>query len=181
MYIASLYNDMHFYFLFSWLFALPEAARNPHYLLNIIQFSHSQIGIKPIRVNVTRFVKMCIVHMSDFAHLDINKNHIDWYTDLKLFKDDKGIAFLMRVAHTYTVSTKWSVNQSPEHKNAALLAMGPCDCYSAYVYLQDDCTAICTVSNNYKYYYIPVIYFVWFDWSHTLYWHCCIYVPKCNK
>ena len=44
--------------------------------------------------------------MSDFAHLDIHKNHIEWYTDLKLFRDDKGIAFLMRVAHTYTVSTK---------------------------------------------------------------------------
>ena len=87
--------------------------------------------------------------MSDFAHLEIHKNHIEWYTELKLFRDDKGIAFLMRVAHTSTVSTKSSVNQSPEHKNAALLVTGPCGCYSAYVYLQEDCAAICTMSNNY--------------------------------
>ena len=93
-------------FFMSIICTLPEAARNPYYLLNIIQFSHSQSGIKPIRVNVTRFVKMCIVHTSDFANLEIHKNHIEWYTDLKLFRDDKGIAFLMRVAHTYTVSTK---------------------------------------------------------------------------
>ena len=34
---------------------------------------------------VTGFWKTCIVHISDFEHLDIHKNHHDkeWYTDLK--------------------------------------------------------------------------------------------------
>ena len=82
MYIASLHNDMCFYF--HDYYTLPEAARNPHYLLNIIQFSHSQSGIKPIRVNVTRCGKMCIVHTPNFAHLEIHKNHIEWYTGLHI-------------------------------------------------------------------------------------------------
>ena len=33
---------------------------------------------------VTRFGKTCIVHTSDFDHLEIYKNHREWYTDLKL-------------------------------------------------------------------------------------------------
>ena len=35
-------------------------------------------------VYVTRFGKMCIVHTSDYAHLEIHKNHREWYTDVKL-------------------------------------------------------------------------------------------------
>ena len=33
---------------------------------------------------VTGFGKTCIVHTSDFAHLKIHKNNMEWYTDLKL-------------------------------------------------------------------------------------------------
>ena len=33
---------------------------------------------------VTKFGKMCIVHTSDFAHLEIHKNHSEWYIDVKL-------------------------------------------------------------------------------------------------
>ena len=39
-------------FFFHDCFSLPEATRKPHYLLNVIQFSHSQAGIKPIQVNI---------------------------------------------------------------------------------------------------------------------------------
>ena len=35
-------------------------------------------------IYVTGFGKTCIVHTSDFAHLEIYKNHREWYTDLKL-------------------------------------------------------------------------------------------------
>ena len=44
------HDDMCFYF--HDCSALPEATRKPHYLLNVIQFSRSQAGIKPIRVNI---------------------------------------------------------------------------------------------------------------------------------
>ena len=37
-----------------------------------------------LSIYVTGFEKMCIVHTSDFAHLEIHKNHREWYTDLKL-------------------------------------------------------------------------------------------------
>ena len=33
---------------------------------------------------VTGFGKTCIVHTSDFAHLEIDKSHREWHTDLKL-------------------------------------------------------------------------------------------------
>ena len=33
---------------------------------------------------VTGFGKTCIVHTSDFAHLEIHKNHREWYLDVKL-------------------------------------------------------------------------------------------------
>ena len=33
---------------------------------------------------VTGFGKTCIIHTSDFAHLEIHINHRDWYTDVKL-------------------------------------------------------------------------------------------------
>ena len=34
--------------------------------------------------NVTGFGKMCIVHTSDFAHLEVHKNHKQWCKHLKL-------------------------------------------------------------------------------------------------
>ena len=35
-------------------------------------------------IYVAGFGKMCIVHTSSFAHLEIHKNYMEWYTDLKL-------------------------------------------------------------------------------------------------
>ena len=37
---------------------------------------------------------------------------------------------------TYTVSTKQRINRCTEHKTAALVSKGPCNCYIAYVYPQ---------------------------------------------
>ena len=34
-------------------------------------------------VYVTGFGKMCIVHTSDFEHLEMNKNYTKWWTGLK--------------------------------------------------------------------------------------------------
>ena len=47
---------------------------NDYKLLNTIAIS----------VNVTGFGKTCIIHTSDFAHLEIHKNHREWYLDVKL-------------------------------------------------------------------------------------------------
>ena len=33
---------------------------------------------------VTEFGKTCIVHTSDFAHLEFHKNYREWYTEVKL-------------------------------------------------------------------------------------------------
>ena len=56
------------------------------------QFSNSQnagkckLGWFSLRQShiMTRFGKMCIVHTSDFANLEIHKNHREWYLDVKL-------------------------------------------------------------------------------------------------
>ena len=37
-----------------------------------------------IYIYVTRFGKTCIVHTSDFSHLEIHKYHRERHTDLKL-------------------------------------------------------------------------------------------------
>ena len=40
--------------------------------------------IKIFIVYVTGFGKTCMVNTSDFAHLEIHKNHREWYLDVKL-------------------------------------------------------------------------------------------------
>ena len=35
-------------------------------------------------IYVIGFGKTCIVHTSDFEYLEVYKNHIEWYTELKL-------------------------------------------------------------------------------------------------
>ena len=77
--------------------------------LNVIQFSRSQAGIKPIRVNIE-------------TELMANRCYCS------------GVKICAGEGCTYTVSTKQRVNRCPEHKNAALLSTGLCSCYIAYVY-----------------------------------------------
>ena len=43
---------------------------------------------------VNGFGKTCIVHTSNFAYLEIHKNHREWYTALKLSRILKGIVVL---------------------------------------------------------------------------------------
>ena len=42
---------------------------------------------------VTGFVKTCLVHTYDFAHLEIHKNHMEWYIDLKISEVIKELWF----------------------------------------------------------------------------------------
>ena len=42
-----------------------------------------------VSVYVTGFGKTCIVHTSDFAHLEMHKNYREWYTDVKLSESIK--------------------------------------------------------------------------------------------
>ena len=51
---------------------------------NILQVNLFEMNTMDKLINVTGFGKTCIVHTSDFAHLEIHKNHREWYTDLTL-------------------------------------------------------------------------------------------------
>ena len=63
-------------------------------LYNVTASNHCDVNISPTVWNaatttlfslyVTRFGKTRIVHTSDFAHLEIHKNHREWYLDVKL-------------------------------------------------------------------------------------------------
>ena len=83
---AEAHDDMCFYF--HDCFALPEATRKPHYLLNAIQFSRSQAGIKPIRVNIDGVE----------TELMANRSYCS------------GVKVCAGEGCTYTVSTKQRVN-----------------------------------------------------------------------
>ena len=58
---------------------------------------------------VTGFGKMCKVHTSDFAHLDIYKNHMECYKNLKFSGlINKGIVFLqfLQVSHLLDICSR---------------------------------------------------------------------------
>ena len=93
-------------------FALPEATKKPHYLLNVIQFSRSQAGVKPIRVKID----------GHETELMANRSYCS------------GVKVCAGEQCTYTVSTKQRMNRCKNHAKAALLSTGPCNCYIAYVY-----------------------------------------------
>ena len=96
-------------------FSLPEATRKPHYLLNVIQLSRSQAIIKPITVNID----------GEEIELMANRSYCS------------GVKVCAGEGCTYTVSTKQRTNRCTEHKTAALISTGPCNCYIAYVYPQN--------------------------------------------
>ena len=97
-------------FYFHDCFSLPEATRKPHYLLNVIQLSRSQAGIKPIRVNIDGVE----------TELVANRSYCS------------GVKVCAGEGCTYTVSTKQRVNRCTHHKNAALLSTGPCTILHMY-------------------------------------------------
>ena len=63
---------------------------------------------------VAGFEKTCVVNASNFAHLEIHKNHNKWYTDLR---DEKRMVVLqsLKISHHPAISNKFYM--SPKLKN----------------------------------------------------------------
>ena len=91
-----------------------EATKNPHFLLDCIQFSRTQAVIKPITFNIDGVA----------TSLMANRSYCS------------GVKVCAGEQCTYSVSTKQRVNRCPErgHEKMALLPTGPCTCYITYVY-----------------------------------------------
>jgi len=96
-------------------FSLSEATKKPHYLLNILQLSRSQAVVKPITV--------CIDGVT--TELMANRAYCS------------GVKVCAGEGCTHTVSTKQRTNRCTQHKTAALVSTGPCNCYITYVYPQN--------------------------------------------
>ena len=100
-------------------FAMPETTKNPHFLLDCIQFSRTQAGIKPITFNIDGVATSFMGNRSYCS----------------------GVKVCAGERCTYSVSTKQRVNRCTKHKSMALIPSGPCTCYITYVYpknVQDD-------------------------------------------
>ena len=67
---------------------------------------------------MTGFGKTFIVHTSNFTYLEIHKNQKEWYRDLKLDRDDKGIVVLqsLKFSHVSVVIPN-RLYESPKLKN----------------------------------------------------------------
>jgi len=96
-------------------FSLREATKKPHYLLNVLQLSRSQAVIKPITVRIDGVM----------TELMTNRSYCS------------GVKVCAGEGCTYTVSTKQRTNRCIQHKTAALISTGPCNCYITYVYPQN--------------------------------------------
>ena len=67
---------------------------------------------------VPGFGKMCIVYTSDFAHLEIHKNHRERYADLKLScRDDKGMVNLesLKVLNLCVIQNRFYESPNLKH------------------------------------------------------------------
>ena len=97
---------------FSDCFSLSAATRDPHYLLNCIQFSRTQ--------SITNEVLITL----DGSKVSLMMNR-SYCTGIKICGGENC---------TYTVTTKQKVNQCKEHSKMALVPTGACSCDLAYVY-----------------------------------------------
>ena len=97
---------------FSDCFSLSVATRDPHYLLNCIQFSRTQ--------SITNEVLIIL----DGTEIPLMMNR-SYCTGVKVCGGSNC---------TYTVTTKQKVNQYKEHSKMALVPTGTCSCHLAYVY-----------------------------------------------
>lgn len=94
-------------------FSLPEATKDPHYLLNFIQFSQTQAGVKPITANIGGVS----------TELMANRFYCS------------GIKVCGGKECTYTVSTKQRVNRYTGIRIWLLFLLDHVhSCYIAYVY-----------------------------------------------
>ena len=104
------------YVYFENIFTIKESAKDPHFLLNCIQLSRSQVSITEITVKLDE----------KFTTLKINRAYCS------------GVKVCGGEGCTYTVSTKQRVNRCTEHTTMALIPSGPCNCHLVYVYPLDD-------------------------------------------
>ena len=88
-------------------FTLSDATKDPHYLLNCIQFSRTQAGIWEITFNIDRVATSLMANCSYCS----------------------GVRVCAGEGCTYFVSTKQRVNCCMDHKSMALIPSGPCPCY----------------------------------------------------
>ena len=93
-------------------FSLPNATKDPHFLLECIQLSRTQAGIKEISVVIDGVA----------TNLMCNRSYCS------------GVKMCAAESCTYMVSTKQRVNRCQEHPKIGLLQSGPCSCYIAYFY-----------------------------------------------
>ena len=100
---------------FKGCFSLPCATKDPHYLLESIQLSRTQAGIK----------EMSAVIDGVTMNLMCNRSYCS------------GVKMCGADDCTYTVSTKQRVNRCKAHPKMGLLQTGPCSCYIAYFYPLD--------------------------------------------
>ena len=93
-------------------FSLPNATKDPHFLLECIQLLRTQAGIKELSVVIDGVT----------TNLMCNRSYCS------------GVKMCAAENCTYTVSTKQRVNRCQEHPKMGLLQSGPCSCYIAYFY-----------------------------------------------
>ena len=91
---------------------LHATVKNPHYLLDNIQFSRTQSTVAEISV--------CL----DGEEITLVANR-SYCTGVKICAGD---------GCTYTVTTKQRINRCKEHTKMSLVPSGTCSCHIAYVY-----------------------------------------------
>jgi len=91
---------------------LHATMKNPHYLLDIIQFSRTQSTVGEISVCLDGETVTLIANRS-------------YCTGVKICAGD---------GCTYTVTTKQRMNRCKDHTKMSLLPSGSCSCHIAYVY-----------------------------------------------
>lgn len=93
-------------------FSLPNATKDPHFLLECIQLLRTQAGIKELLVVIDGVT----------TNLMCNRSYCS------------GAKMCAAVNCIYTVSTKQRVNRCQEHPKMGLLQSGQCSCYLGFFY-----------------------------------------------
>jgi len=97
------------------VFTMKESTKDPHFLLDCIQLSRSQVCVTEITINMDEIL----------TTLKVNRSYCS------------GVKVCGGEGCTYTVSTKQRINRCREHTIMALIPSGPCNCHLAYVYPLD--------------------------------------------
>ena len=95
---------------------IKESTKDPHFLLNCIQLSRSQVSVTDITVKLEE----------KFTTLKMNRSYCS------------GVKVCGGEGCNYTVSTKQRVNRCTQYTTMALILSGPCNCHLVYVYPPDD-------------------------------------------